>query len=41
MILLCTGFVERLRYAFTILRGWMITIILDFSVTRAKSQIET
>ena len=38
----CTGFVERLRHAFIILRSWMVAmVILDFSVTRAKSQSET
>ena len=37
-ILFSTVFVERPRYAFIILWKWMVTIILDFSVTQAKSQ---
>ena len=35
-----TGFEERPRYAFIILRSWMVTIILDFSTTQGKSQID-
>ena len=36
-IVFSTGFVNSARYAFTILRNWMVTIILDFSVTQAES----
>ena len=36
--LFSTGYVERPRYTFIILRSWMIKVILDFSVTQAKSQ---
>ena len=35
-----SGFVESLRYAFITLRSWMVTIILNFSVTQAKSPSE-
>ena len=37
-ILFSTDFVERLGYAFIILRSWMVTIIVDFSVNQAKTQ---
>ena len=36
-ILWNTGFVERPRYVL-IMRSWMVTILLDFSVTQVKSQ---
>ena len=41
-ILFCTGFVERPRYVFTILRGWMVQYHHSgFLRDSSKSQIET
>ena len=37
-----TIFVDRLRYTLIIVRGWIVTIILDFSVTfwKLSSKLE-